>query len=215
MSLLTSTGFMMQATRTPDSSARGPDHRARLSKLLRRPVLILLNGSIAALLFLAQRQALAQTATSQEYQVKAVFLSKFASFVTWPNQAFPDAKAPLTIGIWGVDPFGQHLAEAIQGEVIHGRPLTILRLQKDEDAAGCQILFIREKDMNRLSQILSPLKAKPVLTVGEVSQFTRRGGIVNFTLTEGRVQLEINPDEAARAGLKINSKLLSVATISK
>jgi hypothetical protein len=205
---------MMHTTKTPGTSLGGPSHRDRLRKLLRRTLPSLLNGVIAASLVLAQRQALAETAT-QEYQVKAVFLSKFASFVTWPNQAFPDANAPITIGIWGVDPFGQHLAEAIRGEVINGRPLKILKLQKDEEAAGCQILFIRERDMNRISQMLWPLKAKPVLTVGEVGQFTHHGGIVNFTLKEGRVQLEINPDEASRAGLKINSKLLSIATISK
>ncbi len=131
------------------------------------------------------------------------------------RQAFPNAKAPITIGIWGSDPFGSHLEEAIRGEVINGRPLAIRKIQKDEEAADCQILFVREKDMDRLAQILAALKGKPVLTVGEVSQFTRRGGIVNFTLMEGRVRIEVNPDEADRARLQINSKLLSVAAIAK
>jgi len=59
------------------------------------------------------------------------------------------------------------------------------------------------------------LKSTPVLTVGETDQFTRRGGILNFTLLEGRVRIEINPEEAHRAGLKIDSKLLSVSTVVK
>jgi hypothetical protein len=48
----------------------------------------------------------AQTAAAPEYQVKAVFLFNFAQFVHWPPQAFPDAQAPLVIGVVGESPFG-------------------------------------------------------------------------------------------------------------
>src|SRR5882724_3375005 len=157
----------------------------------------------------------AESATSPEYQVKAVFLSKFPSFVTWPDNVFSEAKAPIVIGILGSNPFGAVLEEAIREVEIKGRPLTIRKIERVEEAAGCQILYIREQERERLSRILDALKNKPVFTVGETDQFTRRGGILNFTLVEGRVRIEINPDEAHRAGLKIDSKLLSVATVVK
>ncbi len=192
-------------------------HSCRHNLWLSRAMSQFLFHGVAAALLLATpwRTAAAESAASPEYQVKAVFLSKFGSFVTWPESVFSDAKAPIVIGILGSDPFGPLLEEAIRGVEIKGRPLTIRKIERVEEAAVCQILYIREQERERLSQILAALKNRPVLTVGETEQFTRRGGILNFTLVEGRVRIEINPDEAHRAGLKIDSKLLSVATVVK
>jgi hypothetical protein len=54
-----------------------------------------------------------------------------------------------------------------------------------------------------------------VLTVGEEATFIAGGGIINLTLSDARVRVEINPDAAARAGLRISSKLLSLAEIRR
>ena len=56
---------------------------------------------------------------------------------------------------------------------------------------------------------------KPVLTVGETDAFMRAGGVIRFYLDDGRVRFEINPDAAARAGVKVSSKLLNLARIYK
>ena len=216
MALLNMIGFIGGAERMGEALPRKPQqpsHRMRPARALSR---FLLHGPAATLLLAAPWPTpAAESATPPEYQVKAVFLSKFPSFVTWPDNVFSDAKAPIVIGILGSNPFGAGLEEAIRGVEIKGRPLTIRKIERTEEAAGCQILYIREQERERLSRILDALKNKPVFTVGETDQFTRRGGILNFTLVEGRVRIEINPDEAHRAGLKIDSKLLSVATVVK
>ena len=64
-----------------------------------------------------------EAARASEYQVKAVFLFNFAQFVDWPASAFPDATAPLVIGVLGDDPFGPYLDETVRGETVRGRPL--------------------------------------------------------------------------------------------
>jgi hypothetical protein len=51
------------------------------------------------------------------------------------------------------------------------------------------------------------------LTVGETEGFAVQGGIINLTVEEDKVHFEINPVAAERAGLKISSKLLSMAKI--
>src|SRR5437879_13023676 len=57
----------------------------------------------------------------EEYQVKAAFLYNFAKFVDWPEDAFPDAGAPIVMGILGEDPFGSFLEQIIKTRVINGR----------------------------------------------------------------------------------------------
>jgi len=50
-----------------------------------------------------------------------------------------------------------------------------------------------------------------VLTVGEMPHFVQSGGAVNFILEGNKVRFEINTDAAARARLKLSSKLLALA----
>jgi hypothetical protein len=51
------------------------------------------------------------------------------------------------------------------------------------------------------------------LTVGEADDFTANGGIINFKLKDARVRIEIDAAAADRVGLRISSKLLSLAEI--
>jgi len=57
------------------------------------------------------------------------------------------------------------------------------------------------------------LKTLPILTVGESEAFGRAGGIAWFRLEGNKLRFAINLDAARRAGLKISSRLLGVATV--
>jgi hypothetical protein len=146
-----------------------------------------------------------------EYQVKALFLVNFSKYVSWPAETFSDNAAPFTIGVVGENKFGEHLAKAVEGKTISGRPLVIRIVEKEEDLRVCQILFISASEKQRLAEILRNVKTHPVLTVGETEEFLPRGGIINFVKRDGKVRLEIDLDDARRAALQINSKLLAVA----
>src|SRR5450759_2091560 len=74
-----------------------------------------------ALLCSVEPKASAQTAISDEYQIKAVFLFNFAQFVEWPARVFPASEAPLVIGILGDDPFGAYLDDLVSGEKVGQR----------------------------------------------------------------------------------------------
>jgi hypothetical protein len=43
--------------------------------------------------------------------------------------------------------------------------------------------------------------------------FPRHGGMINLKLDAERIRLEVNPDNATRAGLKIRSELLRLADV--
>jgi hypothetical protein len=150
-----------------------------------------------------------------EYQVKAAFLYNFARFVEWPKDAFPDARTPILLGIVGEDPFGGALEQTVKGKTISGRELVLKRVPPQQDLKGFHLLFVSSSEARHLSQIMESVNGKGVLTVGETDGFTQAGGVINFTLVENKVRFEINTDAAERAGLKISSKLLSLAKIVK
>ena len=148
-----------------------------------------------------------------EYEIKAACLFRFANFVTWPPEAFPELETPLTIGILGKDPFGEVLDRIVEGETVGGRKFKILRSSRLDALKGCHILFVGKSEADRLDKILDDLDGAHVLTVGESPRFAERGGVVNFVLEENKVRFEFNPEAAKRAGIKIGSKLLSLGKI--
>ena len=167
----------------------------------------LLCWPLALLLLLSIRLA-AQSAG--EYELKAAFLYKFASFVEWPDALKNEAPC---IGVLGEDPFGPNLEEAVKGKSYHGRSFEIRRFKPGQEPHECQILFIGALEPKKLRAVLERLKGAAVLIVGDVPGFCETGGMVNLSLAGNRVQLEINVDAAATAGLHLNSRLLSLAKI--
>jgi hypothetical protein len=149
-----------------------------------------------------------------EYPVKAAFLYRFVEFVEWP-QASPLPPTTITIGVLGRDPFGEVLDKAILDKKVAGRSLAIKRFASVSALEPCEILFISSSEMSHLPEILARLQQAPVLTVGEADRFARRGGMIGFFYEDNRVRLEVNRAAAESAGLRVSSKLLTVARLSK
>ncbi len=172
-------------------------------------------GTIALLLnFSAVQQPVgAQSQTAGEYEVKAAFLYNFAKFIDWPDSSFADPNAPFAICVLGGDPFGHTLDGALQGRKVGRHPVTLARLQDAVQARRCQIVFVSSSERRRLSEIEDRLRGASVLLVGEFPGFADAGGTLQFTIEDNRVRFLINTDAAERAGLRLSSKLLSVATV--
>ena len=166
-------------------------------------------GCIALFLCLLAGLGTAADETT-EYQVKAAFLLNFSKFVEWPPSAFPDANAPMTICVLGDDPFGTALDRVIAGDSVDGRRLAVQRLKNRAlPPKSCQVLFVSASEKSDIKNLagLEP----GVLTVGEGANFVRDGGMIGFVLENRRVRFDINQTVAESAGLKLSSKLLSVA----
>jgi len=152
-------------------------------------------------------------ARTPEYDLKAVFLFQFAHFVEWPAKAFSDDHSPITIGVLGEDPFGGGLDEIVANEVVGGRKLIVRRYRGMDQVDSCHILFICASEADRMVTILSRLRGRSVLTVGDTDQFVTQNGIIGFRLSKNRLKLRINIAAADTAKLTISSKLLRQAEI--
>lgn len=152
-------------------------------------------------------------AQTGEYQVKAAFLYNFTKFVDWPPETFSSPSDPFTLCVYGDTPLADPLREIVKDKTTNDRGLAVKRVTTAAAARGCEALFIGATDEDRVPGILSGLQGSSVLTVGEVPDFTRQGGVINFFTESSRVRFVINIAAAERAHLKISSKLLSLATV--
>jgi hypothetical protein len=145
-----------------------------------------------------------------EYQVKAAYLYNFGKFVEWPARVTA-SDSSFNICVLGQSPFDSTFGTTIAGESIKGKNVLLKRIPRAQDAIGCHILFISSSEETRLKEILVALDKASVLTVSDMPQFTRRGGMIQFVMEANRVRFEVNLTSAERTGLTLSSQLLKVA----
>jgi YfiR/HmsC-like len=167
--------------------------------------------SLGLVWLLASGGGRAQESPPTEYQLKAAFVLNFARFVEWPPAAFAKADSHIVLGILGETPFGNILKQTLQGKKVNGRELEVTKLPSSAAATNCHILFIGVSNKARLAEILKDLGRASLLTVGETDGFTDSGGMINFVPQGNKIRFQINEVAARSAGLKISSKLLSLA----
>ncbi|MGH9446195.1 MAG: YfiR family protein [Terriglobia bacterium] len=153
----------------------------------------------------------AQQAKRTEYQVKAAYLYNFGLFVTWPA-AGKSSPEPFGVCVLGKDPFGPILDSTFAGEMLNGRAIAVRRFADARDTHSCGILFISRSEAKKLNAILAALGDAAILTVSDISDFSERGGMIQFVWDGDNVRFEVNLTATNAAGLTLSSDLLKVAT---
>jgi hypothetical protein len=150
-------------------------------------------------------------AQNLEYPVKAAYLYKFAPFVEWPASAFPTSDSPLTICVFGTDPFGRVLDEAVAGQKVEARSIQVQRITESAQAASCHILYVAGAGAPGSVQIPAPALGAPVLTVTDSATNTNARGVIHFVVETNHVRFDIDDSAAQANGLVLSSKLLRLA----
>jgi hypothetical protein len=163
------------------------------------------------LLALSGPAARPQEAQLTEADLKAAFLYNFAKFVDWPDEAFATETAPIAVGIYGDDEFVATLRTLLDKKKAHGRGFTVRKVANTQEAHNCQILFFREPDTRKLSQVIDAIRRRPILTVGESDEFLDLGGMLNLFFENKQLRFEVNPAPADTAKLNVSSQLMRLA----
>jgi hypothetical protein len=160
-------------------------------------------------------RALSQNEEGVEYPVKLAFLYNFTKFVEWPADSYSNPGAPLAICIVGRDPFNPDIEGELRTRRVGSHPVEVRTLTTTARLSMCHMVFVPITEEKQAATILKSLQGSSTLTVGETEGFAGLGGIINLTVDENKVHLEVNVPAAERAGLKISSNLLNIAKIIK
>jgi hypothetical protein len=139
-----------------------------------------------------------------EAKVKAAYLYNLTKFVEWP--VLPANE--MRICVLGSDAVGGMMGE-LANRKVHDLPLRV-EVDVVADPTQCQVLFIGRNE-KRIPEILKRVRGSGVLTVSDMDEFARHGGMVGFYVESGKVKLEINPDNVHVANLRVSAKLLDLA----
>jgi hypothetical protein len=183
-----------------------PDYALGAHRALRWTIAML---AIALVMFGIQPPSAHAAAAYPEEAVKAIFLYRFAGYVTWPAST---ADAPqFTIAVLGADNVAEQLKEFLPRHPIQGRPARVAAIRGLSQLGDAQILYIGPDFAGKLSVLIEALKDRPILIVTDHAGALEEGSTVNFLLEEQHVRFEISTAAAKRSGLLIGSGLLAVA----
>jgi hypothetical protein len=161
-----------------------------------RPATRAFAGAAAALLLCGTAAA-----APLDSEVKAAYLYKMASFVTWPPNAFASASSPFRICVLNRGDVAATLQELARGGQAWGRSVVVVQASP-QDAGQCQILYVGDER--------APVSdSAPVLTVS--NRRAASPGVVEFTIQQSHVRFVIHRAQADARRLQISSKLLAVA----
>lgn len=177
--------------------------RARLA-----PVVL----TAVAVLVLRPLPAAAQNATVSA--LKAAFLFNFAKFAEWPLDALP-AERKLMLCVVNDPRFAFTLKETVRGHAIDGHELAVASIALDDPLGSCHVAYLAGIDVREMGRLLDSLRGAPILSVSDVDSFAESGGVAQFFVEGGRMRFVVNVKSAERARLRLSSKLLALAKITR
>jgi hypothetical protein len=143
---------------------------------------------------------------------KAVFLDNFAKFIQWPAEAFEDTQAPLVFGVLGADPLGEALVRGVQGRKVNGRRVQVRQGRTLAEIGHCQLLYLTDSEQEHVADLLASLPPG-VVTVSDMDEFARLGGMLQIAIIQLRVRFALNTARAEHSGVRISSKVLALSRI--
>jgi hypothetical protein len=186
-------------------------HRPLRTSQARRVVLVAgLSALVAGGLTSIARAA---DVRASEYQIKAAYLCKFATYIEWPTASASDATVPVVIGVIASDAVAAEMATTLQGQSAGGRPIVVRRIDAHGRLDGLNILFIARTHAARVPEALAALQGRPVLTVTESDAPGDLSSMVNFIVIDDKVKFDVALPLVVHSGLKISSRLLAVAHV--
>ena len=76
---------------------------------------------------------------------------------------------------------------------------------------SCNVLFICESEKKYVPELLQMSTSSITLTVSDLPEFAKQGGIIGFVKDNNKIRFEINLAAAQKENIKIRSQLLTLA----
>jgi hypothetical protein len=139
-------------------------------------------------------------------QLRAAYLFNFLKFIELPHAT----AGTIRVCFMGARGVQDSLAASTVDKKIGTRSIAAAELPADGNWSGCDVVYLDAVDDVRTA--LTYAAGNNALTISGASEFTKSGGIIRLFTEDNRLRFDINVGNARRAGLKISSDLLRLAS---
>jgi hypothetical protein len=157
--------------------------------------------------------ARADLTAPSEAILKIEFIERFPLFVEWPAEALGPRQPLFIVCIAGTGAVADALPQAAAFERFKGKPIAFRRVRAGDQLDMCHLVFLAAGEERNLPAYVSASATHPVLTVADFPGAASRGALIGFYREGERVRFEINRAAVDRSGLKLSSRLMSLARL--
>lgn len=166
-------------------------------------------GLSAALMWASLGTLCAWAEAPREARIQAVLILRMMKFVDWPPDSLARVEG-LQICTWGDSPTESAL-QNLQGQKIREREIRVRKLSAPIDTRGCQVLFVSNTARDVTPTLLYGSGSYALLTISDMPDFNKRGGMINLVRQDNRVGFEVQLSNAREHGIQIGAPLLDLA----
>ncbi|AZN36674.1 YfiR family protein [Iodobacter ciconiae] len=141
-------------------------------------------------------------AATDEVELKANFIFRFAQFTTWP----PPPNKETLLCVLGSRGIYDEL-DKFKDRKINGNSVRVLNISSIKSVADCHVLFVGAQERINLSMVL----ALPILVIGESAEAFDKKVIIVLVTEPNRISFKINRSQASNVGLVMSAQLLKLA----
>lgn len=166
---------------------------------------------LAAFVFALPSGGTASAQGLTEAQLRVRFLLNFTRFTEWPEKTFPSASAPLNLCVLGFgDPFEGALND-LQGAVAGGRKIVVHTSIAPEQAGDCNVLYVPDGELRRVSIAREVIAKQAVLIVGESEGVFERGGMIALRMVDRHLTFVVKLSAARKVVINFSPQMLHAA----
>lgn len=162
-------------------------------------------------MLLIQSPSYAQSDESRVARIQSVLILRLIKFVDWPPDVLA-ASEDLHICTWG-DSATEYSLRSIPTQKIREHEIRVRKLGYVLDTRNCHVLYISSSIRDVTPALLYSSGSRSLLTVSDIPDFTKRGGIIGLVRRDNRISFEIQLRYAREHGLQIGAPLLDLAKV--
>lgn len=152
--------------------------------------------------------AFIQPTQDTNVNIKAVWVYKFAKLVDWPKEF---KNGDFIIGVFGDEKLYTKMQSSYANKMIGNQSIKIKEYETVSEIEQCHILFISEKNSDKVSELVKKYKSKSTLIVSEKEGKMKDGSIINFVRRDNKLTIEVSKTNATKHKLTVGQSLTSIA----
>ena len=145
-------------------------------------------------------------ANDKENKVKGVILSRISQFVTYES-----GKRQFTICVYDDKSMSSSLEKLYKDKEHNGVPIKIVNISENESIPRCDIFYVDDPS-SKLIRELKKTSSQYTLLVSDSVEDLDDGFMLALYIKSNKINIAINQQALVDANLKVNYRLLKVAT---
>lgn len=138
---------------------------------------------------------------------KSLYIFNFTRLIDWPEKS-----GDFIISVVGAPEVADELEKYCAGKSVGLQRIAIRKCESISNLDKCHIVYLSADRTHQISDIASRLISQHTLIISDKEGACRLGAAINFVMEE-RLMFELKPENALKAGLKVNSKLENMAIL--